>query len=51
LDDQYTAEAYYRFQLLEMLAITPSVQFLVDPALDPDESAIWVFGLRVRVAL
>ena len=51
LDDQYTAEAYYRFQLLEMLAFKPSVQFLVNPALDPDENAVWVFGLWVRLAL
>ena len=50
LDDQYTVEAYYRFQLMKELAITPGVQFLIDPALNPDESSIWVFGLRARWA-
>ena len=31
--------------------LTESAQFLANPALDPDERAIWVFGLWVRLAL
>jgi porin len=42
---------FYRFQLTEQLAITPDIQYLVDPALDPDEDNLWVFGLRARLAL
>jgi len=50
LDDQFTIETYYRLQVTRELAITPSVQLLIDPALDPEESTNWVFGIRARVA-
>lgn len=50
LDDQYAAEAYYRWQLADEFAITPSVQLLIDPALNPAEDAILLFGLRARLA-
>jgi porin len=50
LDDQYTAELFYRLQLTQNLAITPDVQLIIDPALNPDEDNIWVFGLRRRMA-
>ena len=51
LDDQYTLEAFYRLQLSDELAITPTVQLLRDPALNPNEDTIWLFGLRARIAL
>ena len=51
LDDQYSIEAYYRWQLTKGIAITPDVQLLINPALNPDEDTIWVFGLRARLAL
>jgi len=51
LDDQYTAELYYRFQVLKVLAITPDVQMLINPALNPDEDLIAVFGIRARISL
>ena len=50
LDDQYATEIYYRWQLADEIAITPSLQFLIDPALNPDDDTSWVFGLRARVA-
>ncbi len=50
LDDQYAAEAYYRWQVADEIAITPSVQLLIDPALNPDDDTSWVFGIRARVA-
>jgi hypothetical protein len=28
--------------------VTPSVQLIVDPALNPDEDTIGIFGMRVR---
>ena len=46
LDDQYALEAYYRLQLSDETALTPNVHLLLDPALNPDESSIWVFSLR-----
>ena len=50
-DDQYTTELFWRYQLTKELAITPSIQLLIDPALNPSEDQIWVFGLRARLAL
>jgi len=50
LDDQYSFELFYRLQVTKELAITPDVQFLINPALNPDEDNIWVFGLRARLA-
>jgi len=50
LDDQYTAELFYRLQLTQNLAITPDVQLIIDPALNPDEDVIGVFGLRARLS-
>lgn len=50
-DDQYTTELFWRYQLTRELAVTPSIQYIKDPALNPDENSLWVFGLRVRVAL
>ena len=49
-DDQYTAEIYYRVQLLKVLTITPDVQLLINPARNPEEDRLWVFGLRARMS-
>ena len=49
LRDQYTAELFYRLHLLPHLTITPDVQLVVNPALNPDEDQIWLFGLRARI--
>ena len=51
LRNQYTAEVFYRWQLAPQLAITPDVQLIIDPALDQEQSSIWIFGLRARLAL
>jgi porin len=51
LRDQYTAEIFFRWQLSPQLAITPDVQLLIDPVLNPEEDQIWIFGLRARLAL
>ncbi len=50
LDDQYATEVYYRWQLADEIAITPSLQLLIDPALNPEEDTLWVGGLRARLA-
>jgi porin len=47
--DQYTAEVFYRFYLSERLAFTPDVQWVISPALNPDASSIWLFGIRARI--
>jgi len=49
LRDQTTIEAFWRFQFAQNFAITPSLQYLIDPALNLAEDAIWVTGLRMRL--
>jgi len=51
LDDQYTAEVFYRWNVSREIALTPDLQYLKNPALNPDQDSIWVFGLRARLAL
>ena len=51
LRDQTTAEIFYRWQVNDVLAITPSLQVIHNPALDPTNDNLVVFGLRVRKAL
>lgn len=51
VDDQYTTELFWRYQLTTELAVTPTVQYIRDPALNQDEDDLWAFGLRVRVVL
>ena len=50
-DDQYTTELFWRYQLTKELAVTPSVQYIIDPALNEAEDDLWAFGLRLRLAL
>jgi len=50
LDDQYTMEVYYRLQVAKEFSITPDIQFLINPALNPQEDNICVFGLRARLS-
>ena len=51
LRDQYATEVFYRWQMGQHIAITPSIQWLKDPALAPDEDDIWVGGLRFRIEI
>ena len=51
LDDQYTAEVFYRWQTTDKLAVTADIQYLKDPALNPDESSVYIWSMRARFAL
>jgi porin len=51
LDDQITMEIFYRLQLSTRLAVTPDIQYLFNPALNPDVSGIFLWGVRARLAL
>ena len=51
LDDQYTAEVFYRWNATREIALTPDVQYIRNPALNPDADDLWVLGLRARFAL
>jgi porin len=50
LREQFTSEAFYRFQLTQFLAVTPDIQLIIDPALNPDEDVLAFFGVRLRAA-
>lgn len=50
LDSQFTGEFFYELQVSENFAVTPSIQILGNPALNPNEDVIGLFGLRARVA-
>ncbi len=49
LQDQYTAEMFYRLQLLSSFAITPSVQVVRNPAANPGTDQVVLSGLRTRI--
>jgi porin len=51
LPDQYSFELFYRWQVGDRLAVTPDLQYFINPALNPDQSSIWLFGVRARLAL
>ena len=51
LDNQFTAEIFYRLQVSKHFEITPDLQYLINPALNPDESSIFVWGVRGRINL
>jgi porin len=49
LRDQYTWEVFYRFSLMTNLALTPDLQLVMNPPLNPGVNKLWVFGFRTRV--
>lgn len=49
--DQMTAEVFYRMNLSAHLEVTPSTQFVLNPALNPDAQSLFYFGLRARATL
>lgn len=51
LDPQYTGEIYYRFQLSKNVALMPDLQYIKDPVLNPNQSSVWIAGIRARLAL
>jgi len=52
LRNQLTTEAYYRLQLTQNLAVTPSVQFTINPSHTTETDFLWVFTLlRMRLSL
>jgi len=49
LRDRYTSEVFYRFQITPNLALTPDLQYIVDPSFNPNQNSIWVVSLRTRI--
>lgn len=46
---QFTAEAFYRFSISPGLQITPSIQFIDNPLLNPNQNSLTLIGLRTRI--
>ena len=40
---------FYRFSLTPTVTLTPDLQVLIDPALNPDHDVILILGLRARI--
>ncbi len=51
LRDQYASELFFRLQLAQNLALTPSVQAVFHPAENPEEDSVIVFGLKGRLSI
>lgn len=49
--NQFSAEAFYRLQVIKEFSITPHVQVIVNPALNAGKNFVAVFGLRGRWAM
>jgi porin len=49
LRDQTTMETFYRFQVTQNLAITPDLQIIIDPTLNPAVDSQIILGLRGRI--
>jgi porin len=50
LTDQKTAEVFFRWDVTPNLSLTPSVQILMDPALNPSDDVIVLGAIRARVS-
>jgi len=48
-NEQVTSEIFYRFQLLQNVAFTPSAQYIHDPLTGEPGEDVWVFGFRWRM--
>ncbi|MBW2540673.1 MAG: carbohydrate porin [Deltaproteobacteria bacterium] len=48
LDDQGAVDTFYHIQVTPQIAVTPSVQVILNPALYPNKDAVWVLGIRSR---
>ncbi len=46
--DQYTLEAYYKWQPFRHLLVVPDLQYIIDPAFNPSQDALWIAGVKLR---
>jgi porin len=51
LGSESLLETSYQFQLWKNLSLTPNLQVVFNPASNPGESSIWIFGLRAILTL
>ena len=51
LDYESVIETSYKFQLSKNFSLTPDFQMIFNPATNPEESSIWVVGVRAILTL
>lgn len=49
LDDQYSSEIFFKWQVTHHSELTPNIQLISNPAFNPTDNFTAVFGLRARV--
>jgi porin len=49
LKDQTSVELFSRLQVMQNLQISPDIQYIQNPALNPKSDSSWVVGLRGRI--
>jgi len=49
LADKYVFEMFCRLEETELFALMHDIQYLFDPAQNPREDSLWIFGWRVMV--
>jgi porin len=50
-DGQYLAELFYRIQFSSRFTLTPDLQFVINPALNTEQSSMFIWGIQGRLAL
>ena len=48
VSEETIVEAFYRYQLNDLMELSPSVQAIIDPAGSPDSETVYVVGLRLQ---
>jgi len=51
LDDETVLETSYKFQISKSLSLVGDAQVIFNPANNPNESSVWLFGVRAILAL
>lgn len=51
LDNQTSMEVFFRLQVSSKFAITPDVQYILNPALNPNKNSMLLGGIRARLSL
>jgi porin len=49
LDDQGALDAFYRVEVTPQIAVSPTLQLIMNPVRNPDD-VVWVLGVRSRFA-
>lgn len=48
---EYGLEAFYKFQFARFMEVSPDLQLVLNPALDPNKNAVLIGGIRLRIVL